>query len=442
MRSNQIQVYNQIKDIENFSYGSGGRTNAGEPQRNRFNPSYLPQFSDGASGGSQTDPVSYSTPFPSSGPYVSMNVIGNQVASSLQSNALNFPYWDFVTSNQLEDTFLYYNNISDPDSNGWPYLVDAPTNPGSGRIFWTEGSGSLNQSNQLIWESIGNQGSVTVTQPNSATLIPDSTTGKGDLNAVTFDISSNSTQILDFTLNNASLSQGGFKDGDVLTWTILSLETAGFGTVSGDLTITLTPQYINENRRGASSISINKTDSIGTQGIALYLDRIIAIGSSNDQGAIQIGSATNSNQFTGSIANVTDNTTFYTVFFNENSTNAGNVSTSGNVFTNNNTSALPMSINFTTGSQTGDVTLENTVIELSSSNGNNNYGLGYYQGYLPYTASSNNNFPGGFEPQDTAWPLPNVPYAFRINDEIRFQNDERFAYKIAKVLSPAAKLYD
>ena len=309
-------------------------------------------------------------------------------------------------------------------------------NPGSGRIFWTEGSGSLNQSNQLIWESIGNQGSVTVTQPNSATLIPDSTTGKGDLNAVTFDISSNSTQILDFTLNNASLSQGGFKDGDVLTWTILSLETAGFGTVSGDLTITLTPQYINENRRGASSISINKTDSIGTQGIALYLDRIIAIGSSNDQGAIQIGSATNSNQFTGSIANVTDNTTFYTVFFNENSTNAGNVSTSGNVFTNNNTSALPMSINFTTGSQTGDVTLENTVIELSSSNGNNNYGLGYYQGYLPYTASSNNNFPGGFEPQDTAWPLPNVPYAFRINDEIRFQNDERFAYKITKVLSP------
>tara|TARA_R110001606_G_scaffold42136_2_gene113005 strand:- start:1457 stop:6739 length:5283 start_codon:yes stop_codon:yes gene_type:complete len=413
-----------------------GAQQTGEPQRNRFNPSYLPQFSDGASGGSQTDPVSYSTPFPSSGPYVSMNVIGNQVASSLQSNALNFPYWDFVTSNQLEDTFLYYNNISDPDSNGWPYLVDAPTNPGSGRIFWTEGSGSLNQSNQLIWESIGNQGSVTVTQPNSATLIPDSTTGKGDLNAVTFDISSNSTQILDFTLNNASLSQGGFKDGDVLTWTILSLETAGFGTVSGDLTITLTPQYINENRRGASSISINKTDSIGTQGIALYLDRIIAIGSSNDQGAIQIGSATNSNQFTGSIANVTDNTTFYTVFFNENSTNAGNVSTSGNVFTNNNTSALPMSINFTTGSQTGDVTLENTVIELSSSNGNNNYGLGYYQGYLPYTASSNNNFPGGFEPQDTAWPLPNVPYAFRINDEIRFQNDERFAYKITKVLSP------
>ena len=130
------------------------------------------------------------------------------------------------------------------------------------------------------------------------------------------------------------------------------------------------------------------------------------------------------------------------MFFNENSTNAGNVSTSGNVFTNNNTSALPMSINFTTGSQTGDVTLENTVIELSSSNGNNNYGLGYYQGYLPYTASSNNNFPGGFEPQDTAWPLPNVPYAFRINDEIRFQNDERFAYKIIISIIARTKLYD
>ena len=411
-----------------------GAQQTGEPQRNRFNPTFLPQFSDGASGGSQADPVLYATPFPSSGPYVSMNVVGNQVASSLQSNALNFPYWDFVTSDQADDTFLYYNNISDPDGNGYLSLVDAPQNPGAGRVFWTKGSGSLNNSNQLIWGDITNKAIITVTQPNSTTLIPDSKTGNGDIGNVTFDISSNSSTILDVDLN-LNLSQGGFKVGDTFTWTVLSLETAGFGTVSNDLVMTLTSPYINDNRRGTTSLSINKTDNIGTTGLSLYLDRIIAIGASNDQGKILLGGG-GSSTFTGSIGNVTDNSTFYTVFFNENSVNAGNLANFSNPFTTNNSSAAPYSISFTTGSESGDVTLANTVIELSSSNGNNNYGLGYYQGYLPYTASANNNFPGGFEPQDTAWPLPNVPYAFQINDEIRFENDERFAYKIVQVLSP------
>ena len=210
-----------------------GAAQTGEPQRNRFNPTYLPQFSDGASGGSQADPVLYSTPFPSSGPYVSMNVIGNQVASSLVSNALNFPYWDFVTSNQLDDTFLYYNNISDPDSNGWPYLVDAPTNPGSGRIFWTEGSGSLNNSNQLDWDAISNKNTggpgggaaITVTQPNSATLTPDSRTGNGDLNC-SFDISSNTSAILDIDLN--FVTSTGWKAGDTFNIYYIKFRTSWF----------------------------------------------------------------------------------------------------------------------------------------------------------------------------------------------------------------------
>ena len=412
-----------------------GAQQTGEPQRNRWNPTYLPPFSDGASGGSAVDPVYYSDDFPSSGPYVSMNVIGNQVASSLASNALNFPFWDFVTSDQADDTFLYYNNTSDPDGNGYPFLVDAPTNPGSGRVFWTKGSGSLNTNPSLVWESIGNQGSVTVTQPNSATLIPDSTTGNGDISALNFEISSNSTQILDFTLNSFA-GQGGFKSGDILTWSILSLEQAGFGTVSGDLTITLTDPYINQNRKGTTSLSINKTGATGLSGLALYADRIIAIGAGGtSRGNIQLGIG--NNQFTSSITDVVDNGTYYTFELQvPNVTNNGNQSAYTNPFISNNTAGAAYQVSFTTGSETGDVTLANTVIELSSSNGNNSYGLGYYQGYLPYTASNNANFPGGFEPQDTAWPLPNVPYEFRINDEIRFQNDERFAYKIVKVLSP------
>ena len=70
-------------------------TQTGEPQRNRWNPTYLPPFSDGASGGSAVDPVYYSDDFPSSGPYVSMNVIGNQVASSLASKCFKFPILGF-----------------------------------------------------------------------------------------------------------------------------------------------------------------------------------------------------------------------------------------------------------------------------------------------------------------------------------------------------------
>ena len=101
------------------------------------------------------------------------------------------------------------------------------------------------------------------------------------------------------------------KPGDILTWSILSLEQAGFGTVSGDLTITLTDPYINHNRKGTTSLSINKTGATGLSGLALYADRIIAIGSGGtSRGNIQLGIG--NNQFTSSITDVVDNGTYYT----------------------------------------------------------------------------------------------------------------------------------
>ena len=410
----------------------------GEPQRNVWNPINLPVFSDGATGGTVANPQPFSTQLPSDGPYVSMNVVGNQIASSLQSNALNFPYWDFVTEqNSITNAFEYY-----PQSQ----LATSAQNPGVGRLFFTKASGSVNENPALNFIDIANVSSVTVTNPASANLTPTSTTGKGDFSELSFDITTNvagtAIATIEETIPFSNTTVGGFVPGDKIVFSILDLETAGFGTVSADLELTLNDAFVLQNQKGSNQLSISKVNNLGTETIDTYLDRIIAIGAGNDQGKIQLVSNTNPNlQFTGSITSVTDSGLFYTVDMFNDLTNGGN--TSANSFFENPFlpgSSYPLTIAFTTGSLSSDVLLENTVIELSSSNGNNNYGLGYYQGYLPYTASTNPMFPGGFEPQDTAWPLPNVPYKFQINDEIRFQNDERFAYKIVKVLSPGINL--
>ena len=418
-------------------YDQENESNVGEDQRNRWNPTYLPYFSDGASGGSASNPILFASSFPSDGPYVSLNVVGNQVASSQQSNALNFPFWDFVAGDTAQNAFFYYNNMSDPDSNGSLSLIDTPQNPGVGRAFWSKASGSLNNSTNQNWYNLSNYATTTVTQPNNASVSPSSTSGKGDTSGVTFEIQSSNSQILSIT-KNINTQDSGFVVGDTLTFDILDLEQAGFGTVNQDLIITLDDPSVVQNRRGSNFLTINKTGATGLTGLQLYADRIISIGTGAgaDMGKMLISGFGN---WEGDISNVIDNGVYYTFEFFNDFTNGGNsVGGSGynNPTLNNDNSSDSFTITFTTGSESGDVTLADTTIELSSSNGNNSYGLGYYQGYLPYTASENNNFPGGMEPQDTAWPLPNVPYEFRINDEIRFQNDERFAYKIVKVLSP------
>jgi len=78
------------------------------------------------------------------------------------------------------------------------------------------------------------------------------------------------------------------------------------------------------------------------------------------------------------------------------------------------------------------------VIELQSTNGNSAYGIenGYFQGYLPYTASINAVFPGGLEPADTTIPQNNIPWSVEIGDEIRFENNESKAFRIQEIISP------
>jgi hypothetical protein len=78
------------------------------------------------------------------------------------------------------------------------------------------------------------------------------------------------------------------------------------------------------------------------------------------------------------------------------------------------------------------------VIELQSPNGNTSYGVenGYYQGFLPYTASSNEVFPGGLEPADTVIAQNNIPWSVMVGDEIRFENNESKSFRIQEVITP------
>ncbi len=80
-------------------------------------------------------------------------------------------------------------------------------------------------------------------------------------------------------------------------------------------------------------------------------------------------------------------------------------------------------------------------IELISENGNITYGKGYYQTYLPYTASENAQFPGGFEPIDTSIPAYNIPWSLEVDDEIRFVNSELETYRIIEITPPEANTH-
>ena len=86
-------------------------------------------------------------------------------------------------------------------------------------------------------------------------------------------------------------------------------------------------------------------------------------------------------------------------------------------------------------------TLTYDKIELILENGNTTYDKGYYQTYLPYTASENPIFPGGFEPIDTSIPAYNIPWSLKVDDEIRFINSELESYRIIEVTPPEANTH-
>ena len=92
---------------------------------------------------------------------------------------------------------------------------------------------------------------------------------------------------------------------------------------------------------------------------------------------------------------------------------------------------------YTGSAGAGTTIISESILQLSSSNGNSSYGNDYYQGYLAYSASTNPRFPGGIEPLDTDIPNYNIPWNLKVNDEIRFENNESQTYKIIDVIAPS-----
>jgi hypothetical protein len=81
-------------------------------------------------------------------------------------------------------------------------------------------------------------------------------------------------------------------------------------------------------------------------------------------------------------------------------------------------------------------TFDYSFIEMSSSNFNEAYGTGYYQGDLPYIPGTSQYFPGNVEPKTTAFDPIENPLEFQENDEIRFGNNENFTYRVLEVFAP------
>ena len=84
----------------------------------------------------------------------------------------------------------------------------------------------------------------------------------------------------------------------------------------------------------------------------------------------------------------------------------------------------------------GSTGIDRSIIEMSSSNFNEAYGTGFYQGDLPYEPGTSQYFPGNVEPSTTAFDTIENPIEFQENDEIRFANNENFTYRVLEVFAP------
>jgi hypothetical protein len=77
-----------------------------------------------------------------------------------------------------------------------------------------------------------------------------------------------------------------------------------------------------------------------------------------------------------------------------------------------------------------------SILVMSSSNLNEAYGTGFYQGYIPYYPGPSQYFPGGVEPIGTDFDEIKYPLEIKEGDEIRFGNNENFTYTIKEVFAP------
>ena len=95
---------------------------------------------------------------------------------------------------------------------------------------------------------------------------------------------------------------------------------------------------------------------------------------------------------------------------------------------------------FTGSAGSGGSALDRSILVMSSSNINEAYGAGYYQGDLPYIAGPTEYFNGGTEPSNTQFPQITSQLEFFEGDEIRFGNNENYSYRILQVTPPEANI--
>ena len=79
---------------------------------------------------------------------------------------------------------------------------------------------------------------------------------------------------------------------------------------------------------------------------------------------------------------------------------------------------------------------DRSILIMSSSNINEAYGGGFYQGAMIYTPGPSEYFDSGVEPAGTQFPTITSPIEFFPGDEIRFGNNENYTYTIKSVTLP------
>jgi hypothetical protein len=104
-----------------------------------------------------------------------------------------------------------------------------------------------------------------------------------------------------------------------------------------------------------------------------------------------------------------------------------------------NTAQAPFWV-FTGSAGGGTSILDQSILVMSSSNMNEAYGPSFSQGDIKYQPGPSDYFPGGIEPQTTAFDEIEYPLELTEGDEIRFGNNENFTYKIIRVVPPSENI--
>ena len=76
------------------------------------------------------------------------------------------------------------------------------------------------------------------------------------------------------------------------------------------------------------------------------------------------------------------------------------------------------------------------ILEMQSPNFNEAYGSAWSQGNLPYVPGPSQYFESGQEPVGTKFPNITLPLELKVNDQIRFVNNENYNYNILQVVPP------